>query len=69
MNEARKWAASAVFEGRVVVCGGYVNGAISSTAEAYDVTAGRWRRVASMVESKRGHRCAAVRNKLYAIGG
>ena len=69
MNEARIDAACTVFEGRVVVSGGY-NGEQDSlnTVEVYDHIADTWTCLPSMNETRYRHSSVAIKNKLLVIG-
>ena len=69
MNAARFNAGSAVFEGKVVVSGGYNNNALLNTVEAYDHVADDWSNIPNMIERRNGHKLVAVSNKLFVIGG
>ena len=69
MNEARYKTACTVFEGRVVVSGGYRNGASLNTVESYDHIADEWSYMPNMIEAGYGHNLVAVRNKLFVMGG
>ena len=69
MNEAREDAACAVFDGTVVVSGGWGNdGDELNTVEAYDVVADEWSSMPNMISGKYYHSLLAVRNKLFVIG-
>ena len=77
MNTARFRAACAVFEGRIVVSGGYVEerhdflGVVfnfSNSVEVYDHIADTWSNMPNMVEGTCDHSLVAVKNKLYVIG-
>ena len=69
MNEIRSYAACTVFEGRVVVSGGYGINGILNSVEAYDHMAAEWSYMPNMVKKRGTHSLVAVRNKLFAIGG
>ena len=69
MNEARKYAACTVFEGKIVVSGGMDdNHNIFNTVESYDVIADQWSSMPNMIDGKCGHSLVVVRNKLFVIG-
>ena len=70
MIEARKRAACAVFEEKLVVSGGLVNNRNSlNTVECYDVTGDvSWTRMPSMTKGRYEHSLVVVRNKLIVIG-
>ena len=67
MNEIRSNAASAVFEGKVVVSGGIAM-EIKNTVEAYDHVDNSWTPMPNMIEGRYGHTSVAMRNKLFVIG-
>ena len=72
MNEPRQQPASTIFQGRVVVSGGYVNDNdpdALNTVEAYDHVANTWLYMPNMVYGRYFHRLVAVRNKLFVFGG
>ena len=57
-----------MFEGRIVVCGGWDNNINTlNTVETYDVVADKWSSMPNMIQSKRRHSLVAVRNKLFVI--
>ena len=68
MKEERKDADCAVFEGNIVVCGGYDNPRVN-TVEAYDHVADRWSYMPNMIEGRFYHKSVAVKNKLFVVGG
>ena len=69
MNEARLAAACTVFEGAVVVSGGYHDGTYLRTVEAYDHIADEWSYMPNMIEEGCYHKLVAIKNKLFAMGG
>ena len=69
MIEARSHAACAVFEGNVIVAGGWCNeGRDTDSVESYDVIGDEWSPMANMVECKMDHSLVVVKDKLYVIG-
>ena len=69
MHESRAKPASAVFEGRVVACGGRrALGVDTTTVEAYDHIADQWSYMPSMIEARVCHKMVALRNKLFVFG-
>ena len=68
MNDNRLHAASTVFEGRVVIAGGYNDDGILRTVEAYDHVADEWSYMPSMINESYKHNMIAISNKLFAIG-
>ena len=74
MIDARKLAACGVFEGNVVVCGGWNNNFNFAklnrlpTVESYDVTADEWSPMPDMIHGKSEHKLIVVRNKMIVMG-
>ena len=68
MNESRCFASCVVFEGKIVVSGGYNNRRLN-TVEAYDHVANTWTNMPNMVEERYYHKSVAVKNKLFLIDG
>ena len=69
MNNRRVNAASAVFEGRVLICGGFNMNGDYNTVEAYDHVAHEWAKMPNMVYGRHDHKLVTTRNRLFAIGG
>ena len=71
MKKARRDTACVVFEGRIVVSGGYssVDSQILNTVEVYDVFADEWSTMTSLNRRRRWHQMVVVRDKLFVIGG
>ena len=73
MNKARTQAACAVFEGRIVISGGFINDIflnnITNTVEAYDHVANKWSSMPSMIEIRHSHKSVSRKSKLFVIGG
>ena len=71
MNKARVFAASTVYEERIVVSGGMINNDFSislNTVEAYDPFADTWSSMPNMIEGRSYHSSVALRNKLFVFG-
>ena len=68
MNSARSHLACSVFEGRIVVSGGY-NREILNTVEAYDHVGDTWENMPNLINTRFCHKSVAVKNKLFVIGG
>ena len=68
MINERRFSACSVFEGRIVVTGGYFNGRLN-TVEAYDHIGDTWENMPNMINIRFGHISVAVNNKLFIIGG
>ena len=72
MEVTRKLPACAVFEGRVVVSGGYLDDDDPTdfhSVEAYDHVSDSWSRLPGMIHGRSCHQIVPVRNKLYVFGG
>ena len=68
MNETRCYASCTVFEGKIVVSGGF-NIETLNTVEAYDHVANTWTNMPNMVEERYNHKSVAVKTKLFVVGG
>ena len=69
MSQARRDAASAVFEEKIVVSGGWDNNRNKlNTVQSYDVIGEEWSPMPSMIGSKSLHSLVVVKNKLFVIG-
>ena len=68
LNESRTSASCTVFEGRIVVSGGY-RIETSNSVEAYDHIADSWSYMPYMIEDRSHHKSVAVKNKLFVVGG
>lgn len=67
---AREDASCTVFEGRIVVSGGYTNNNVHlKTVEAYNHTDDSWTNMPSMIEVKILPKSIAIKNKLFVFGG
>ena len=69
LNNARRFSASSIFEGRIVVSGGCYNFDEINTVEVYDHVGDTWENMPSMINERSGHKSIAVKNKLFVIGG
>ena len=69
MNEERTRAASANFQGRIVVSGGWNDVTLMNTVEAYDRVTDTWSYMPDMIEERCWHSSIPVGNKLFMIGG
>ena len=68
MDNERKNLACSVFEGRIVVNGGYFNGRLN-TVEIYDHAVDTWENMPNMIAGRSCHKSVAVKNKLFVISG
>ena len=70
MSNARSQASSVVFEGRVVVTGGW-NNLLEETnlVEAYDHINDTWSSMPNMIKRRACHCSVAIRNKLFVFSG
>ena len=70
MGEERVKSSSCAFAGQVVVSGGETAlGGSKNSVEAYDHCSDRWSPMPEMVDARKGHSSAGIRNKLYVVGG
>ena len=58
-----------VFEGKIIVSGGFSSHVDRKTVEAYDYFANEWSRMPDMLEARNNHASVSIRNKLYMING
>ena len=63
-KEERYFAACTVFEGKIVVTGGY-----SKSVEAYDYYENKWNNLPDMIEKRCDHATVSMGNKMFVIGG
>ena len=69
MKVARQNASCSVFEGRIVVTGGYNNNyGLFNTVEAYDHIDDSWTKMPNMNIRRHSHKSVAIRNRLFIIG-
>ena len=64
MNDRRFGAACTVYEGKIVVSGGF-----SSSVEAFDYYENKWTYLPDMIEERSHHASVSIGNKLFVIGG
>ena len=69
LEEARRDASCAVFEGKVVTSGGNNKNGKSNSVEAYDHITNLWSNMPNMVEERSEHKLVAIKDKLYVVGG
>ena len=73
MNKARSYTSCTVFEGRIIVSGGYGRfgrrNEILNTVEAFDYAADSWSYMPNMIERRGYHKSVAIKNKLFVVGG
>ena len=69
MIVARRHASCAVFEGRIVVSGGYnyIDGNLN-TVEAYDHIDDSWTKMPNMIERRSSHKSVAIKTRLFVVG-
>ena len=68
LSESRSNAACTVFEGKIVVSGGY-NWKGSKSVEAYDHHENKWTYLPYMIDERYCHGSVSMGNKLFVIGG
>ena len=68
MKQRRSKSSCTVFEGRIVVTGGFNrNIGRLNTVEAYDHIDNSWSKMPNMVESRADHKSVTIKNKLYLV--
>ena len=69
MKEKRSGASCVVFEGRIVVTGGFNNNnGDLNTVEVYDHIDDSWTNMPNMVETRSDYKTVAIKNKLFIVG-
>ena len=72
MHQSRYDVACTVFDGNVLVSGGYIDErdhfASTNTVEVYDHVADTWSYMPNMVERRLNHKLVAIKCKLYVVG-
>ena len=69
MSQPIRNSACSVFEGRIVVSGGFNINDSLKIVEAYDHVGDTWSSMPNMIENRFGHKSVAVKNKLFIVGG
>ena len=69
LNVARRYVACTVFEGKIVVTGGYFNNRELKSVEAYDYYENKWKFLPDMINYRSDHATVSMGNKLFVIGG
>ena len=70
LNEERYSASCTVFEGKIVVTGGFnYDHSIVKSAETYDYYENKWCSFPDMIENRVYHTTVSMGNKLFVIGG
>ena len=67
---AREFAACTVFEGKIVVTGGYnyVHSELKSV-KAYDYYKNKWTYLPDIIEKRCNHAVVSMGNKMFVVGG
>ena len=68
LNISRYSAACTVFEGKIVVSGGYNRGELKSV-EAYDHHKNKWSILPDMIDERYKHGVVSMGNKMFVVGG
>ena len=68
MNETRCGASCTVYEGKIVVSGGWNHNDLN-TVEAYHHEAIKWSSLPNLIERRYFHSSVTIRNRLFIIGG
>ncbi|XP_054156662.1 influenza virus NS1A-binding protein homolog [Oppia nitens] len=69
MNSGRCAVGTAIFDGKLFVCGGYDRGECLKTVEVYDELTNKWNKVSPMLVPRGRFGIAAIGTNVYAIGG
>ena len=69
MIESRKCASCSVFEGKIVVTGGYSYSFTFNSAESYCFHKNKWTNFPEMLEKRAFHATVSMGNKLFVVGG
>ena len=67
MNEAVSYAACAVYQNKIIVCGGHISGYITNSVNSYDPSADEWKPMPNMVTGKYHHSAVVVKDKLFVV--
>lgn len=69
MGQSKEVFASAIYNDKYYVFGGF-NGAISTNwIEAYDLNTNSWSKIGELANGKHGFKAAVLGNKIYLVGG
>ena len=74
INEEKRNAACTLYEGKIVVSGGWLTNELfrnirSKSVESYDFYENKWSHLADMIEERSSHDSVSMGNKLFVIGG
>ncbi|MCW7461441.1 Kelch repeat-containing protein [Leptospira limi] len=69
MGQARNSFASAIYNDKYFVFGGYGGGTSSSWIETYDMNTNSWSKIGDLANAKHGFKAAVIGNKIYLVGG
>ena len=69
INESRYNASCTVFEGKIVVSGGFNNNGRLNSVEAYDHVSKSWTNMSNMINERSSHKSASVKNNLFLFEG
>ena len=67
LNELVINGACAVYQNRIIFCGGIVNGGIPNKVNSYDPFVDEWTPMPNMISGKYDHKCVVVKNKFFVI--
>ena len=68
MNSYRQLSSCTVFEGKILVTGGYDDSTLKSV-ESYDHYENKWTHLPDMIEKRYNHGAVSMGNKMFVIGG
>ena len=70
LNQARRWHATAICNGKLYVCGGGgLNNTLLRSVEVFDYESGLWQNDGRMIKPRWNFNLLVYKNEIYAIGG
>ena len=69
LKHGRRDFGAAIWNGMLVVTGGYYVSTRFKSTELYEPLLNKWKTIAPMIEGRYGHELAVANDKLFAIGG
>ena len=68
LEKEKYYAACTIFEGKIVLCGGF-NNEILISVESYDHHENKWTDLPDMLHGRHNHVALSIDNKMFVIGG
>ena len=69
LKYTRRNASCTVFEGKIIVTGGFTRRQYLKSVEAYDYYENKWNYLPNMIEERNSHASVSMGNKMFVIGG